>query len=81
MNNLIKLDSAYAVCFCNGNDAQQGVSAIKVIAWAVMLDILMHAMSIAFMLLAISLAIVAVMGGPSLWKTQTPKDIDAEVVS
>ena len=52
--------------FGNGNDAQQGVSAIKVIAWAVMLDILMHAMSIAFMLLAIGLAIVAVMGGPSL---------------
>lgn len=81
MNNLIKLPVAYEVCFCNNNNAEDGVSAVKIIAWAVLLDILMHTMIGAFIFMVIGLAIIGVMGGPKLWKTQAPKDVQGEVVS
>lgn len=79
MNNLIKLDTAYAVCFCNANDANQGLSAVKLLSWSILLSVLMHIMSLVFLVMFVGLIIIGVKGGPNLFKT--PVNIDAQVVN
>lgn len=63
MNNLIKLDTAYAVCFCNGNDANQGLSAVKLLSWSILLSVLMHIMSLVFLLCLLVLLLLGLKEG------------------